>query len=1761
MKRLTSIILCAAMLLSLFTFPVSAAEEKTAAVYGDNVVFAADFDMLNPTSVKFDSNAQIAASNDGNALKITGATDENGVTGFKGGAYYSAKTFAHNDAILKFDVLNESAGYHLQFDVWDETGTAKAFRINKGDITVGTWYTYVINLSNKTAYRTTLGAASWASTTLGSPNAASDSYANTLKIGSGSASSNSNGIWHIDNALLYTDKTAISAMLPADLTQTHSVYLVNEDFEGSTHLFNSNGAETNATGTLSTVDNSSSESDDTVLDIDLSTVTSFDSYWSTYYRSQSIAFPSAALRYSVSFDFRRLNDAFTSEAIGIQICPGSTTSNRVTFKLPIELFDKAEWYNISFETYETSAGGSALDKTTLKATKLSDGTTTTLTPSNGNTWSEKQCGRFELYPTVTAADQLKAEARKTAHYQFDDIKISYETSDPIKTELLTSATSGTVQPLLVGYDSNGIVTKVKEGTASAIETISTYGGTASAVYDVYADITDWQDAKSVKVLYWDGYENAKAYAPYTEIGDAIEGAVAEPTAEAAVLDITSDMLPQGATGNYTVFAYTTAFAATADGIPLYDASTDSVLVLDQFATAPQSVKYDKSLYDGSYQDIVVIVNADGASAAKKTLLEEVDPPKITNVVMQLGADESQRNFTWFSLSADDGKLTYAKADDLVDGAFPSDAAVIGATRDSADGEYSLKAYYYNNKATITGLEPDTLYYYQLSNGTDKTEMIPFTTASDGSSFSFAFGGDAQVGGSEYVDYAKETETWGRSVKQMVQDPAFSGIEFFVHGGDQVDSCDRTDGTALDAEWDIKDEQQYDIYTNHDEFLSLPQVITYGNHDLKTQGRHFQHFNSPNLDKTAILDGSAAGAATFKAADGTTYPQSADHYFTYKSALFIVLNTNTFASSKTYSTTVEANNKASAEEHAAYVKQITDMYKDDPEIMWTIVLYHHSPYGSSYHGNYKQTTDDEGTITFGRSEQQAYIDMRKYLMPALDECGVDMVLSGHDHVYTRTHIIKPETDSDGNYTKADDAVITPYTDENYTFEDGTSTPTFNNSWKDANGVTWANLQVTSKPVKVTNPDGILHVTGGTSSGSQVNGLEYTNRFTAVNQKAATRQLSRIDISPTSLTLKTYNLGTDNVENVSLVDEFTIERTDDVDVSGINLSESELTVAQGLTKTLSYALVPAEPTINQSVTWSSSAEGVATVENGVVTGVSKGTATITATTANGKSASCTVTVVDKVAVTGISIPSTLTMEALTTKTLTAQVTPSNASDLGVVWSSGNDEIATVNQNGSITAHKHGTVTITATANDGSDVSASCNVTVTYVASTATFPQSFTMQTNSEEYLNLTLTPENATYKNVTYASSNPGVVTVDQTGKLSAIKPGTSTVTATTPERTLSCTVTVTGGVLFEQNFENPADTTLYDNFYFTTETAWTRILDEDGNWILDMDQSALTKGLWVNGVSSRTQTVSDTVVMPPASGYTIDFDFRKLSQDGLQAILFRTFDQNSSFKGFKVIITAFDTDKWYDIRIVRGADDSLNLYYKEATQSTWTKDNTRLGAGYNGSSNLLFNYMDIMAYFASNKNETSAEDSKKTHWQMDNIRTYVDVDATDFAINGTSASLTVGDKYMLNPTFTPANATDNHVAYTSSNTSVATVDRFGNVSAVGAGNATITATSSATGTSKAFAVEVAALPTSVELTKTIDGSNWKFTVSSENIVGGSTVYVGAFNSNNMLLEIGSDGYSAQGNTIVLPQNSAASYFKAFIWGNNNTPCAPAKVLDN
>ena len=160
----------------------------------------------------------------------------------------------------------------------------------------------------------------------------------------------------------------------------------------------------------------------------------------------------------------------------------------------------------------------------------------------------------------------------------------------------------------------------------------------------------------------------------------------------------------------------------------------------------------------------------------------------------------------------------------------------------------------------------------------------------------------------------------------------------------------------------------------------------------------------------------------------------------------------------------------------------------------------------------------------------------------------------------------------------------------------------------------------------------------------------------------------------------------------------------------ISLSDVSVAVGGTSTLTVTYTPADANTGKAITsWTSSNTSVATVSDGTVRGIAAGTSTITATTEGGKTASCTVTV-NVVNVTGVSLnKSTLGLQVGGTEALTATVSPSDATNKAVTWSSDKPDVADVDENGSVAGVAEGTATITVTTEDG-HFTASCTVTIT-------------------------------------------------------------------------------------------------------------------------------------------------------------------------------------------------------------------------------------------------------------------------------------------------------------------------------------------------------------------------------------------------------------------------------------------------------------------
>ena len=250
---------------------------------------------------------------------------------------------------------------------------------------------------------------------------------------------------------------------------------------------------------------------------------------------------------------------------------------------------------------------------------------------------------------------------------------------------------------------------------------------------------------------------------------------------------------------------------------------------------------------------------------------------------------------------------------------------------------------------------------------------------------------------------------------------------------------------------------------------------------------------------------------------------------------------------------------------------------------------------------------------------------------------------------------------------------------------------------------------------------------------------------------------------------------------------------VAVTGITLTRTELHILMGRTGQL-YAIVAPADASNTSVTWSSSNTNIATVEGGLVTAVSAGTATITATTVNGGfSARADVTVSPyAVAVTGVTVaPASINLDVGETVTLTETIEPSGATNQSVLWSSSDTDIAIVLSCGTVTAIKPGSAIITITTDDG-DFTATSNVTVNpiWVRSVSVKESTF-LAIGGRETLYARIEPYNACNQSVTWRSDYPAIAEVSASGEVTARSVGTATITVTTNcgGRTATTTVTV------------------------------------------------------------------------------------------------------------------------------------------------------------------------------------------------------------------------------------------------------------------------------------------------------------------------------------------------------------------------------------
>ena len=538
------------------------------------------------------------------------------------------------------------------------------------------------------------------------------------------------------------------------------------------------------------------------------------------------------------------------------------------------------------------------------------------------------------------------------------------------------------------------------------------------------------------------------------------------------------------------------------------------------------------------------------------------------------------------------------------------------------------------------------------------------------------------------------------------------------------------------------------------------------------------------------------------------------------------------------------------------------------------------------------------------------------------------------------------------------------------------------------------------------------------------IEWTSSNKSIANVDQTGKVSAVSTGTVTITAQTSNGKNDNCT-------ITVKP---LEVSKIEIDRSNFSLDIGSNITLKINFYPTGST--SSIKWTSSDSGIAKVDqNGKVTGVKEGSATITATTSNNLKATSKVNVIkNTVSVTSVKLDkTTASINIGSTLTLKATITPSDASNKTLEWKSSNTNVATVDQSGKVTAKGVGTADIEVKTNNGKTAKCSITVKAIEVTSIELDKTSTSVNIGSSVTLKATVKPDNATNKKLTWSSSNTSVATVDQNGKVTGVSKGTVDITVKSNNgKTAKCSVTVN------------------EIAVKTIELNKTEVTLTEGN------TTTLSATIKPDNATNKTVTWSSN----NTSIVTVDQKGKITAVKAGTTKIVVTSKSNSSVKAEAIItvkakeiaVTGISLNKTTATLYVGDfllLDASFTPCDATNQTVTWTSNNTSVATvdSVGRVKGLKEGTATITAKSYNNKTATAKITVvKKT------------VGVTSVIIDNNITSMYVGDTVTLSTTISPSNATNKAITWSSSNTSVATVDQSGKVTALKSGSVTITATS-------------------------------------------------------------------------------------------------------
>ena len=534
---------------------------------------------------------------------------------------------------------------------------------------------------------------------------------------------------------------------------------------------------------------------------------------------------------------------------------------------------------------------------------------------------------------------------------------------------------------------------------------------------------------------------------------------------------------------------------------------------------------------------------------------------------------------------------------------------------------------------------------------------------------------------------------------------------------------------------------------------------------------------------------------------------------------------------------------------------------------------------------------------------------------------------------------------------------------------------------------------------------------------------------------------ITFSQKDLTEYNFTSSVTNIVGKTLAKSITIDKT------AVSLKATE-TVAL-------VATVLPETTTDKAVTWKSDNVAVATVDaNGVGTAIAVGEANSTATTTDGTnlSASCKVTVIPTLAETITLNQTAVSLKATETAELSVNILPATTTNKAVTWKSQNEAVATVDTNGVVTAIAVGETTITVTTADGSNLSATCKVTVvpTPAASITLNTTAVTLKATETATLTTTILPATTTNKAVTWKSDNEAIATVDANGVVTAIAVGEANITATTTDGTnLSATCKVT----VEQTFASSIslDKTSISLKATESETLKATILpatttNQAVTWKSDNEAIATVDA---NGVVTAIAVGEATITATTTDGTNLSAS--------CTVNVIHTQASSITLNMTEVSLKALET-----------AELSVEILPATTTNKvvTWKSDNEAIATvDANG----------VVTAIAVGETTITATTTDGSNLSASCKVTVIPTLANSITLDKTEVSFKANETVTLTPTILPATTTNTVVVWTTTDEKVAVVDANGEVTAIGVGEATITATTT-DGSNLSASCAITVLPT-------------------------------------------------------------------------------------